>query len=134
MDHSSAFPGCCKPAPKPKAKSTRDLATIAEALDKIAGLTPNNRGSAVYAYNTFYAPLSDSATHAGLAAVRRFVEIRHGRVRMADSPPPLTTRLRHLIVAGLLGDLAWQVFIAFGIPTDDLEATGVRWATPKPKP
>lgn len=130
MTQPAATPGCCKPVPDPKPLPTRDLASIAQALDKAAGLTPEDAGSAVHAYRTFYGPLSDSAAHGGLAALRRFSELREGRVVIVENPEPLTHGPLHLTVTGYLGDLARAVFVAFEVPTDDLDATGVRWTSP----
>jgi hypothetical protein len=48
--------------------------------------------------------------------------LRDGRIASVNEPEALTTgRRQYLIVAGLLGDLAQEVFTALGVPTDNLD-------------
>ena len=121
-----------KPATRPK---PRNLYEISKALDLQNGLSEDHRASSVRAYRVFYGALSESAAHSGLAALRRFTEMRNGRAAVTAKPEPLTgDRRLHLIVGGLLGELARELFMAFGIATDDLDELGVRLALPDDGP
>lgn len=117
-----------KATEKPTVPESWDLFSVATALDKDAKFDRTARGSAVEAYHALYAPLSDSAVHAGIAALRRFTVTTEGKACVVAHPEPLLTGPRlHLIAAGLLGDLALEVFAAFDLSTAALVETDVAW-------
>lgn len=106
----------------------RDLYAIATGLDARDGVGKDDANSSRSAYS-IYSALSESGAHSGLAAVRRFTELREGRAAVKGDPQPLTNdRQLYLIVGGLLGDLAREVFVGFGVPTDELDQLGVRFS------
>lgn len=112
-------------------KRPRDLFAVAQALDARAGLGQDDNRSAVRIYRMLYGPLSDSVVHGGLAALRRFTELREGLAVISHEPQPLTSGRRfHVIVGGLLGDLAREVFVAFDLPTSRLDEIGIHWSCP----
>lgn len=107
----------------------RGLHTIARTLDAHDGLTLKDEHSAMRAYRCIYQWLSNAAAHGGLGALSRIVVGQDGKAAINPNPEPLTTGRRlYVIIGGLLGDLARDVFVAFGVSTDDLDATGVRWS------
>ena len=76
--------GCHKPLSRPA--RPRSLYEIAEALDLQNGLSEEHKASSVRAYRIFYGALSESAAHGGLAALRRFTEMRNGRAAVRAGP------------------------------------------------
>lgn len=108
---------------EPSTKPPRDLAAIARALDKVSGREAANEWSATWLYEWLYRWLSNSAEHAGISAVGRFI-VRHDVVN--PTPPPLSERRWHIVIAGQLGELARELYSAFGVPTDVLDNLGVR--------
>ena len=109
-------------AVQPSTKRPRDLAAIAQALDKISGRDPTSRWSATWLYEWLYRWLSNSAEHAGIAAVGRFVEAPNV---VDPSPDPLSTARWHVVIAGQLGELAREVYAAHGVTIDPLDDIGV---------
>jgi hypothetical protein len=112
---------------QPSTKPPRDLASIAKALDKLSGREATSRWSAEYLYEWLYRWLSNSAEHAGIAAVGRFVE-SHDAIN--PTPEPLSTARWHIVIAGQLGELAREVYTAHGVSTDPLDEIGVHLPPP----
>ena len=108
---------------EPSTKPPRDLAAIAHALDQISGLEATNQWSARWLYEWLYRWLSNSAEHAGIAAVGRFIE-RQDAIK--PNPDPLSTARWHVVIAGQLGELAREVYTAHGVPLGLLDEVGVR--------
>lgn len=107
---------------KPSTKPPRDLAAVAQDLDRYSGQEVTSRWSATWLYDWLYRWLSNSAEHAGIAAVGRFIEQRDV---VNPTPPPLTERRWHVLIAAHLGELAQEVYRSFGVPTDVLDELGV---------
>lgn len=112
---------------EPSSAKLRDLYSQGAAIDKVTGLEPKDRRSARFAYRNYYQWLSNSAMHGGIGSVSRFIE-NSGSGVADPQPDPLSAGRRwDILLAVQLLELARVVWIAHGLPTDELEATGVRW-------
>lgn len=105
--------------------SPRNLRQVCDLLDAHDGRASTDRYSAARRYVLFYGWLSNSATHAGLSSINRFSREEDGVLHMILNPEPLTSGWPVHLAAASVGHLATDVFQAFDLPTDELEAAGV---------
>jgi hypothetical protein len=66
--------------------------------------------------------------HAGLASIKRYTGLTNGRLAITFDPvPPLTDPVgKELLVAGLCGDLALDVYREFGLDDSALRSLEIR--------
>lgn len=102
-----------------------DLWRVCEALDDIEDRAADDQMSARSSYALHYQWLSNSAAHAGLSSVKRFVQERQGVLFLNNSVQPLTSAWPLALVSAHVGELAVAVFEAFELSSDALKATAV---------
>lgn len=112
----------------PSAQKERDLFVVAEAIDALGKTRRKRTSTATWAYRCLYQWMSNAAAHSGLYAVERFTVETDGKAAVTTRPESLSNpeRRHYVQVAAQLGALAREVFTAYGLPLDDLDATGVR--------
>lgn len=106
-------------------KQPRNLWRICAALDKIEGRNETDPWSARASYVTLYQWMSNAAAHGGLGAIRRFTREEQGVLHLVERPDPLTTHWPIPVFAAHVGELALAVLEAFGLPPDEIRASGV---------
>jgi hypothetical protein len=99
------------------------LATIAERVDRAAGVPEGTKGLAQQGYDTLYGPLSNLVAHGGLGTVNDYVHDDGKRLSVDMRAVPLIDTDEGIaLAAGLVGSLALRVFTAFNLDTDRLMA------------
>ena len=106
-------------------RQPRNLWRVCEALDKLEGRSEADPWSARASYVMLYQWMSNAAAHGGLGSIRRFTREEQGVLHLVERPEPLTTRWLIPIFAAHVGELAYLVLEAFGIPPDEIRASGV---------
>lgn len=115
----------------PSAKSPRSLRTLAQQLDAVDGYPADSRYSAESCYGLVHKHVSNMMSHANLSSVKYHVD-RDGDVLFVRVAKDVTDKLAPtMIVSCFIGELADDVFRAFGLPTDGLPADVRR---PRPEP
>lgn len=99
------------------------LATIAERVDRAAGVPEGSKGLAQQGYDTLYGPLSNLVAHGGLGALNDYVDDDGRRLSVDVRAVPLIDTDEGITLAGgLVGSLALRVFAAFKLDTARLNA------------
>ncbi len=98
------------------------LATIAERVDRAAGVPEGVKGLAQQGYDTLYGPLSNLVAHGGLGVLNDYVNDEDSHLRVDVRAVPLIDPGEAVaLAAGLVGSLAMRVFTAFNLDTARLE-------------
>jgi hypothetical protein len=98
----------------------RTLADIVDEIDQLDGRDPLDNRSLRSCYRLLYKYVSNSAAHASLSSIKRDSRRDRDVLLLESNPPPIFSEVPVLLIGALVGELAYAVFTAMGLPTDKL--------------
>jgi hypothetical protein len=101
-------------------KKPRDLAAIAQTLDRIDKRESEKLHSAVRTYKLVYGYVSNAGSHAHVLSIKRFTKREDSLLSIDPHPRPIFEQPSLLLVVCFLRELAEAVFTILGLPTDGL--------------